>query len=219
MTKFDVLICGNSQKWRENLASAFKESGVFHLTGDAASAELVKTAARLYPDVALWKPDGGNPLQVIKRLLSECPFTLPVILVNDPNNYNLLELVKAGIRGCLPLRLRPQQIVVMVEIIVSAGMLCLPRFDPELFGCDQKTGPTVAFKGLTGREREILSLLAQSNSNQEIATALYLSECTVKTHLRNIFRKLGVRNRTEALMAAMSYGLMEGTDTKRQNSV
>jgi len=209
MSEFRVLLCGKSPRWRENLAAAFAENAVFEVAGSVASQDLVESAARLFPDVVLWKLEEENPLPVITELQLQCPFALPVLLVNDPKKLDLLELVRAGVKGCLPLRLRPRQMVDTVELIVKAGMLCLPRPGPEFFSRDRKGNGRITLNTLTGREREILSCLGKNLSNKEIARTLFLSEPTIKTHLRSIFRKLGVRNRTEALLAALRLGFLK----------
>ena len=108
-------------------------------------------------------------------------------------------------RGCLPARLFPMQIIRIVELVVEGGIVCIPRIGPNFFCTDSnaRTGPKLNL--LTGREREVLSKLEKSYSNQEIAASLCISESTVKTHLRNIFKKLEVHNRTEALVTIMQY--------------
>lgn len=102
------------------------------------------------------------------------------------------------------------QIVDAVELIVAAGMLCLPRFGPEFFkNCNNSNHGCSLLDTLTEREREVLKFLDKDLSNKDIAAAMYLSESTVKSHLRSIFRKLGVRKRREALKIArkeLQYG-------------
>jgi DNA-binding NarL/FixJ family response regulator len=209
MGEFRVLVGGQSPQWRESLAAAFSENSVFEVVGSAATMELIDTAVRFRPDVVLWKLDDEDPVPVAAELKQRCPFTLAVVMVEDPNNYNLVELVRAGIRGCLPLRLMPRQIVQAVELIAKAGMLCLPRLGADFLNNNHRKGAPIVPSLLTGREREILALLGKNLSNQEIGQALYLSESTVKTHLRSIFRKLEVRNRAEAVVTALRLGLVE----------
>lgn len=209
MGEFRVLVGGRSPRWRESLAAAFSENAVFEVVGSAASEELVETAVSFRPDVVVWKLEDEDPVPVTADLKLECPFSLVVVMVEDPKQFDVIELIRAGVRGCLPLRLLPRQIVQAVELIVKAGMLCLPRLGPDFFDRNRKTDEPVAPNFLTGREREILCLLGKNLSNQEIGQALFLSESTVKTHLRSIFRKFEVRNRSEAMVTAMRLGLVE----------
>jgi DNA-binding NarL/FixJ family response regulator len=92
----------------------------------------------------------------------------------------------------------------------------LERFTAVLPGGEEPTPPSL--QSLTAREREILTLLASGLSNAELGSRLYLSEPTIKTHLSSIFRKLGVRDRVQAVIAAYDAGLVEpATRAGRQN--
>ncbi|MEW6447754.1 MAG: response regulator transcription factor [Bacillota bacterium] len=212
MGEFRVLLSSRSPQWSNSLAAAFLENSVFDVVGTVLSPELTEKAGELHPDIVLWKIEDEDPVPVLNELRLKCPFILPVILVDDPKRLELIELLRAGVRGCLPLRLLPRQIVQAVELIVKAGMLCLPRLGAEFFYQGRKENERVILDSLTGREREVLFLLGKNLSNQEIGRTLYLSESTVKTHLRSIFRKLGVRNRAEALVAALRLGVLEQKD-------
>ncbi|MEW6769860.1 MAG: response regulator transcription factor [Bacillota bacterium] len=209
MGEFRLLIGSQSYEWRESLAAAFAESPLFEVGDTVTSAELIETARRLHPDIVLWKIEDEDPVPLITELQLKYPFTLPVVLVDNPQKLDLIALLQAGVRGCLPLRLLPRQIVHAVELIGKAGMLCLPRLGPEFFSHSRKKSEPTDVHSLTKRELEILSLLGENLSNQEIGRELFLSESTVKTHLRSVFRKLGVRNRTEALVAAARAGLLK----------
>jgi DNA-binding NarL/FixJ family response regulator len=83
----------------------------------------------------------------------------------------------------------------------------LERFAPSLPAEDDEPPPSLS--ALTEREREILTLLSRGLSNAELGARLYLSEPTIKTHLSSIFRKLGVRDRVQAVIAAYDAGLVE----------
>jgi DNA-binding NarL/FixJ family response regulator len=212
MGEFRLLIGSQSPQWGESLAAVFAENLLFEVAGSVTSAELVEAAARLHPDIVLWKIEGEDPVPLVTELRTRCPFVLPVVLVDNPQKLDLLVLLRAGVRGCLPLRLLPRQIVHAVELIAKAGLVCLPRLSAGFVSRAALQTESPGSGSLTGREREVLSLLGQNLSNQEIGRALFLSESTVKTHLRSIFRKLGVRNRTEALVAALRLGVLERKD-------
>lgn len=209
MREFTILLGGQSPEWRESLVAAFAANGSFEVIGHVANADLLPAAGRLHPDIVLWNVAGEDPVTTVGELKRRCPFVFPVVLVDNPQKLDLLALLRAGTWGCLPLRLLPRQIVHAVELIVKAGMLCLPRLGPEFFSLAERGRSPVDADLLTGREREVLSLLGQNLSNQEIGRRLFMSESTVKTHLRSIFRKLGARNRTEAVVAALRVGLLQ----------
>ena len=108
-----------------------------------------------------------------------------------------------------------RQLVDGVRVVASGAALLAPtvtrrlleRFAPTLPGGDDPAPP--ALESLTERELEILTLLASGLSNAELGAKLYLSEPTIKTHLSSIFRKLGVRDRVQAVIAAFDAGLVE----------
>ncbi|MEW6183459.1 MAG: response regulator transcription factor [Bacillota bacterium] len=213
MSEFRVLLSGRSPHWRESLAAALKNNGFFEVIRAVSVTELVETASLLYPDVVVWKLEDENPFSIISELHVKCPFTLPVLLVEDPKDYDLFSLLRVGVRGCLPVRLLPRQLILALELIVKAGVLCIPRLWPDFF-VNREERFTADFSPLTGREREVLSLLKNNLSNQEIARKLVLSESTVKTHIKNVFQKLGVKNRSEARALAFSLRLADESESR-----
>ncbi len=199
MSDFSVLVSGHSKEWRENLVAAFKQNGFEKVVSDDET-DLMQLVRKIYPDVVLRRVDNhSEPIELVKELKSLSPFTIAIIIVDNPDYYDIQGLISFGVMGCLPIRLRPRQIVMAVELIVSAGILCLPRLNPRVFGHYQESSKDILHL-LTAREKEILHMLRKNNSNQEMADELYLSISTVKTHLRSIFRKLGLRSRREALV-------------------
>ncbi len=198
------MLCGDSPQYTQSLSVAFNENYAFKVVDNVSSAESIHAALRLQPDVVLWKMEDAGLISAVTELKTQCPLVLPVVIVEDPNKFDILQLVKSDIRGCLPLRLLPVQIVNAVELIVHAGIICLPRIGPEHLNNVLENKESFNRSSLTGREREVLSLLSESCSNQEIAATLCLSESTVKSHLSNAFKKLNVRNRTEALRVLFS---------------
>lgn len=91
----------------------------------------------------------------------------------------MIELIHLGLHGCLPLRLLPKQIVRAVELILDAGVLCLPRFGPEYHNKINSQDNYSLLGSLTKREQEVFTLLRKGQTNSEIASALYISESTV----------------------------------------
>lgn len=210
LTNYKILICGESIQWRENLIMAFKGRGYGEVIGDEDSIRLITAAGLLYPDVTLWKPDGEILYDTLCELTERCPLTLPIVIVDNPNQYDLFELLRIGVRGCLPARLLPAQIASAVDLIVMGGLICLPRMQGGLGYTKIPVFNRELYNHLTLREIQVLSLVSKQASNQDIADELFLSISTVKTHLRNIFRKLEVRNRSEAVeLMKSNYGNLE----------
>ena len=107
-----------------------------------------------------------------------------------------------------------------VTLIVAAGVICTPRMNPRFLD-EYQNDHSELFLSLTSREREILVLLGENKSNQEMADELYLSVSTVKTHLRSIFRKLGLRSRREAqiILKEMGYNDKNGKRLKMNKNI
>lgn len=160
---------------------AFKNGRYGEVIGDEDSSRLITAASLLYPDVILWKPNTEIIYDIVSELIESCPLTLPIVIVENPNQYDIFELLRIGIRGCLPARLLPIQIASAVDLIVMGGVICLPRIQGGLAKCTNSINHEL-FSQLTLRELQILSLVSKQASNQEIADELFLSVSTVKTH-------------------------------------
>ncbi len=216
MADYTLLVSGHSSEWRQNLIAAFKQNG-YKKSFTEDERNLMECVREIYPDVLLRKVENHDEaLRLIKELKEVSPFSIAVLIVDNPNYFDMSELTSAGMMGCLPTRLRPRQIVAAVELIVSAGVICTPRLNPKVLDEYQSDHSDLLLL-LTSREHEILTLLGENKSNQEMADELYLSISTVKTHLRSIYRKLGLRSRRDAqvILKEMGYNDKKG---KRLNT-
>lgn len=202
MQTFSVLMSGENSPWWQSLSMAFEQNPSFRVSGLIEPDRVLSSVHELQPDILIWRPDLQEHELPVRELKTACPFVIPIAIVQDPNCIDLMKLLKEGLCGCLPMRLRPRQIVSAIDMMVVGGLVCLPRLSREasrqFFHGNSRIGPTF-MNILTNREQEILLLVTENYSNQEIAQQLCLAESTVKSHLHNIFRKLGVRNRSEAL--------------------
>lgn len=199
--KYRVLIISDTVEWNGCMANVFKKNELFDVLGAFPGSDIIQTVVEHYPDVIIWKLNSTNPLPVIAEICAKSSFSRLVVVMRDPRKYDMYELIRSGIAGCLPLRLLPQEIVYAVKLIVEYGVLCLPRFGPEYDANnnshERPSNLPFSIGCLTNREQEVLALISQGESNQEIASELFISESTVKSHLRSIFRKLGVKQRHE----------------------
>jgi two-component system NarL family response regulator len=125
-----------------------------------------------------------------------------IMLTTFDTDADISKAIKAGAKGYL-LKDAPREELLACIRKVHAGETCIP---PALVA---KLAAGMSNQALTGRELDVLTLLARGKSNKEIGTNLYVSETTVKSHLRSIFTKLNVLSRTEAVSAASRRGLVQ----------
>jgi DNA-binding NarL/FixJ family response regulator len=125
-----------------------------------------------------------------------------VILTTHDADHEVYRAIKAGAKGYLLKDARREDLLECIRR-VHRGETCIP---PPLI---KKLAATISGETLTGRELEMLTLLARGKSNKEMAANLFISETTVKGHLRNIFTKLDVLSRTEATTTALRRGLIQ----------
>lgn len=198
MNRWKVLLCSEIPLYTQSLAMAFEESHSFSVAEKLEPRKLLERTTLLQPDIVVWKVTGTEFISSIKELIVCCPMVQIVIIIESTGDLDLMAILESGVRGCLPMRLLPRQIVKAVELIVTTGILCMPRIRHESADqlCLEKT---FNLPNLTRREKDVIFFLAKGNSNQEIARALCLSESTVKSHLRSTFKKFNVHNRTEVL--------------------
>lgn len=156
------------------------------------------------PDLALFDLrmpylDGAEAISEIRRLDSSARV---VLLSTFNTDSDICRAIKAGAKGYLQKEARREELSQCIRS-VHAGQLVFPA------DIASRLASELAEQPLTEREQAVLSLLASGKSNREMATALYISETTVKTHLRNIFTKLNVISRTEAIATALRRGLIQ----------
>jgi two-component system NarL family response regulator len=125
-----------------------------------------------------------------------------VILTTYDSDNDIYRAIKAGARGYLLKDARREELLDCIRK-VNGGETCIPQ------ALMQKLVTGISSEPMTDRETEVLQLLAHGRSNKEIAAKLFISEFTVKGHLRNIFTKLNVLSRTEAISAATRRGLVQ----------
>lgn len=214
MDGYRIILCSDSPLYNQTLSVAFEENNSFQVLDKLLPEGLIEQASIIQPDVVVWKVSGPEFLLLLKDLIKTCPVLQTVVIVENPGDYDVFAILESGVRGVLPMRLLPRQIVKAVELIVGAGIICLPRPGPENSGPRLQGNEFSGASHLTTREREVINHLFEGYSNNEIAKSLGLSESTIKSHLRNAFKKLNVRNRTEAL----AYLYRQEKDKKRIDS-
>jgi DNA-binding NarL/FixJ family response regulator len=181
-------------------------------TADPLEALAIVKVAR--PDLLVVGDRPWAAADVVQRAKSLDPAPLVVVLLGRVSPDELTAFMAAGTDALLARSVGAEELVAAVMQLFDGGRVVAPALVPSLVGLvDVSAGPgssglrpTVA---LTTKEREVLARLADGSSNDEIASALYMSAATVKTHLKHIYGKLGAKSRHEAVARAVSLRLLE----------
>ncbi|WP_031466480.1 response regulator [Sciscionella sediminilitoris] len=206
-TAITLLIADDHPVVRDGLSSMFDRDPGFTVLGQAADgAEAVRLASTLRPDVVLMdlRMPGTDGITAITELArARVPARVLVLTTYDTDN-DVLPAIEAGATGYL-LKDAPREELLRAVRAAAAGESVLsPSVAARLMNRVRapETGP------LSAREREVLGLIAQGNTNREAAARLFITEATIKTHLLNIYAKLGVGDRAAAVAVAYERGLL-----------
>ncbi len=209
-----VLIVDDHQVFAEALASTLRASEDFEVVGVALSGpQAVGISRETPPDVVLldFHLPGYGGDEAIARLREVAPEAKVVVLTSDTTDETWARAVRAGAVGCLT---KERALVEVQDALRAAreGRPLIPaeRLRAVLESLSAAPGRALTETGeqLTEREVEILALLADGKDNQAIADALVISPNTVRTHLQNIFSKLGVHSKFEAVTLAAKSGIL-----------
>ena len=213
-----VLVADDHALFRKGVTGLLRGADGFTVVGEAQDGrEAVAKALALLPDVVLtdiYMP-GMDGLEAARRIKAALPSTKIVVLTVSEEDQKLFEALKAGAHGYLLKNVEPEELfrtlrgVVRGEAFVTPSMAAkiLEEFTREV---RPQKGTTSA--GLSPREREVLELLTRGAANKGIATALAISENTVKNHLKSIMEKLHLENRVQVVAYALREGLVRPRD-------
>ena len=178
-------------------------------TDGSAALELVR---ELSPDVVLM--DVRMPvlsgIDAVRELVAAGE-TTPVIMLTTFDEHELvLDSIRAGARGYLMKDVTLEHLVAAIDSVADGGTMIQPAITTRLLGAlavDPVGGPA-PLEDLSPKETEVLRLMAGGYSNKEISSALGNSEGTIKNHVSNVLAKLGVRDRTRAVLKALEHGII-----------
>ena len=193
------------------------------VVGEAADGrEALTTARELRPDVVLMdiRMPELDGLEATRRLLSGDDASRVLILTTFDADEYVYEAMKAGASGFLLKDVRPEQLADAVRTVAAGDALLAPAITRRLVEQFVRRPPPGSAKPpelneLTERELDVLVLVARGLSNSEVATALFLTEATIKTHLTHILAKLNLRDRVQAVVLAYESGLVHPGQRER----
>ncbi|MFW6115718.1 MAG: response regulator [Chloroflexota bacterium] len=205
-----ILIADDHAVVREGLRALIDTEPGMDLVGEAADGlEAVEKCRALSPDVILLDlvmPRQGG-IEAIREIKQENPAVRILVLTSFAEDEKVFPAIKAGAHGYLLKDSSPQELLQAVRDTYRGEPSMHPTIARRLMREIQRPSELPpAEEPLTGREAEVLGLVAQGLTNQEIADKLYVSERTVRTHVSNILGKLHLANRTQAALYALRKG-------------
>jgi DNA-binding NarL/FixJ family response regulator len=210
-----VLIADDDDLMRAGLAELLSGDPSIELAGEARTGrEAIERARRLDPDVVLMDvrmPDLDG-IEATRKLAGKAPRTKVLILTTFEEDDYIFGAVRAGASGFLLKRTRPEELIAAVHTIAAGDSLLSPSVTRRVID-RMAQQPTPEFDAqakldeLTPREREVLELVARGLSNREIAAELVVEGSTIRTHVKRILMKLGLRDRIQVVIFAYETGV------------
>ena len=201
-----VLLAEDHEVVRDGLAAIIDYQADMTVVGHACNGEeAVERFAELQPDITLMDlrmPGmGGAPaIEAIRKKFGDARI---IVLTTYDGDENIYRALKAGARGYLLKDSGKDDLLSAIRAVHEGRSYVPPEIATRLVTRTQAGAP------LTTREIEVLQLMAEGKSNKEIGAALFISEGTVKTHVNSIHEKLGVSDRTEAVIVALKRGIIQ----------
>ncbi|MGE5701612.1 MAG: response regulator [Clostridia bacterium] len=212
MEKIRVMFADDHPFFRTGLRAFLASVDDIEITGEASSGEeSVTLALQDQPDVILMDlnmPD-VNGIEATRRIMETSPHIGIIILTMFDDDESIFSAMRAGARGYLLKGAGQEETLRAIRAVGSGEAIFSPSVARRLMHYFSGLQPAVAvpLPELTEREREILTMIAQGLGNAELAARLHLSPKTVRNHITNIFSKLQVADRTQAIMRAKEAGL------------
>jgi DNA-binding NarL/FixJ family response regulator len=208
-----VLIADDQTLFRSGLARLLDGDDRVSVVGQAVDGlEAVKLAASLKPDVVLMdiKMPNLDGIEATRRIVSESPKSKVLMLTTFEADNHVIQALKAGASGYVLKDSEATAIVSSILAVVAGERVMASAVANRVL--EMLTGATTPkefYDGLTAREVEILKMLATGMANKQIAYKLKISEKTVRNHVSNMYEKLGIYDRAQAVLYAVRKGLVE----------
>jgi DNA-binding NarL/FixJ family response regulator len=213
MEQIHILIADDHPLFRDGMHGLLDSVADTEVVGEAASGdEAIALAASLQPDVILMdiKMPGINGIQATREIMHTSPRIRILVITMLEDDDSVFAAMRAGACGYLLKGANQAEILRAIRAVANGEAIFGPGIARRLLGfftASRPSGPPRIFPELTEREAEVLTLIAQGSSNAEIAEKLTLSLKTVRNHVSNIFSKLQVADRAQAVIRARDAGL------------
>jgi len=216
ITRIRLLVVDDHAVVRSGLKMLLSGHAEMEIAGEAESgAEAMRETERLHPDVILM--DIGLPdktgIEVTREIKAKFPDIKIVALTIHEDEEYFFQMLAAGASGYMPKRAAPEDLVAAIKAAAEGEVYLYPSMAKLLvrdyLNSDRPAEEKPNLGGLTDREQEVLTHLAEGDSNEQIASALVISPKTVERHRENIMRKLNLHSRAELVRYAIRKGIIK----------
>jgi DNA-binding NarL/FixJ family response regulator len=213
ITTVRVLIADDQTLFRVGLARLLEEDPRVEIVGQAGDGvEAIKLTGSLLPDVVLMdlKMPNLDGIEATRQIVASHPNVKVLLLTTFEADNHVIQALKAGASGYILKDSKPDSIVTsLLAVMAGERVMASAVANRVLEMLTGTTTPKEFYDGLTGREIEILKLLAGGMANKQIAFKLKISEKTVRNHVSNMYEKLQIYDRSQAVLYAVRKGLVE----------
>ncbi len=212
--RITVVLADDQTLFREGIKDMLEGEKSLEVVGEAGDGpEALRLVKKLKPNVILMdiKLPRMDGIAATRQIHKECPETNVLILSSYEDESHVMEAIQAGANGYLSKMLPASELVNALKAFANQGvMIPQPVMNKLIEGLRQmgSVSAEASLVALTKTEIKVLALLGRGNANKEIAASLECSVKTIKNHLNSMFQKLGVSNRTEAVVKGIDLGLI-----------
>lgn len=213
MDPIRILIADDHTLFRDGLRALFDSLEDFELVGEAADGpQAVLGAAELQPDVVLMdiQMPSLNGIQATREIVSASPHIGVIVVTMLEDDDSVFSAMRAGARGYVLKGADQEQMLRTIRAVATGEALFGAGIAERLMNFFHNLEPSAdakTFPELTQREHEVLDLIAKGSNNQQIADQLVITHKTVRNHVSNIFSKLQVADRAQAIIRARDAGM------------
>jgi len=217
MDSLRILVADDHPLFRSGLRGLLSATADTEVIGEASTGEeAIALTEELQPDVIVMdlQMPGINGIEATRRIIQTSPHVGVLVVTMFEDDRSVFAAMRAGARGYVLKDTDEEEMLRAIRAVGNGEAIFSPAVAQRLlsfFAETRHTVPERIFPELTEREREILALIAQGYSNPQIAVHLVLSPKTVRNHISNIFSKLQVADRAEAIVRAREAGLGTGS--------
>jgi DNA-binding NarL/FixJ family response regulator len=211
-----VLLVDDDDLMRAGLRSVLSSDDTIEVAGEAGDGgEALGRVRETQPDIVLMdiRMPGVDGISATREVLAGSPDVKVVVLTTFEDDDYIFDALSAGASGFLLKRTKPEELISAIHAVAEGDSLLSPSVTRRVIDRMATAQPVAGLSGarledLTPREREVLELIGRGLSNREIAESFVIEESTVKTHVKRILMKLGLRDRVQAVILAYETGLI-----------